>query len=83
MSTNYKDDFTFKTQSKLKSYAPLPTFIKPGVKMDSSTESQERFKGRLFSCRLVKPMKIKWHSGFIHLFGMTYALLLLLYSPGS
>ncbi|KAF6032900.1 hypothetical protein EB796_008785 [Bugula neritina] len=45
MSTNYKDDFTFKTQSKLKSYAPLPTFIKPGVKMDSSTESQERFKG--------------------------------------
>lgn len=46
LSTNYKDDFTFKSQSKLKSYAPLPTFIRPGVKMDSSTEANDQFKGR-------------------------------------
>lgn len=47
LSTNYKDDFTFRSSSKPKSYAPLPTFIKPGVKMDSSTEAHDRFKGSI------------------------------------
>lgn len=45
LSTNYKDDFTFRGSSKPKSYAPLPTFIKPGVKMDSETEARQQFKG--------------------------------------
>ncbi|XP_067950171.1 stabilizer of axonemal microtubules 1-like [Watersipora subatra] len=46
LSTNYKDDFTFRSMSKPKSYAPQITFIKPGVKMDSHTEAHDQFKGQ-------------------------------------
>lgn len=45
ISTNYKDDFTFKGAAKPKSYAPVTTFIQPGVKMESSTEAHDQYTG--------------------------------------
>lgn len=45
LSTNYKDDFTFKATGKPKSYAPTLPYIRPGVKMESSTEAHDSFTG--------------------------------------
>lgn len=54
ISTNYKDDFTFKETAKPKSYAPMPTFIQPGVKMDSSTEAHDQFTGTYYKFCLLR-----------------------------